>query len=175
MGADLQTLDPVCGMTVDPQKARGAVEHNGKTYYFCSPRCVERFQAEPEKYLAPKLVTIGMAPAPRPEPPAAPQATAKGSWICPMDPEVQESKPGPCPMCGMALERAAVQYTCPMHPEVVSDRPGACPICGMALELRTAGAQEEDDSELRSMQRRLWGGAVLSVPLLVLTTIRLPL
>ena len=175
MGTDLQALDPVCGMTVDPQKARGVVEHKGKSYYFCSPRCVERFQAEPEKYLAPKLVTIGMPSAPRPQPSVAAPATGKGSWICPMDPEVQESKPGPCPMCGMVLEPAAVQYTCPMHPEIVSDRPGTCPICGMALELRTAGTQEEDDSELRSMQRRFWVGAILSVPLLVLTTARLPL
>ena len=173
MGTDLQTLDPVCGMTVDPQKARGVAEHKGKTYYFCSPRCVERFQAEPEKYLAPKLVTIGM-PAPRPQPVAVSPAEKQGSWICPMDQEVHESKPGACPMCGMALEPAAIQYTCPMHPEIIRDRPGACPICGMALELRTVGAQAEDDSELRSMQRRFWVGAILSVPLLVLTTVRLP-
>ena len=35
--------DPVCGMMVDPQKAAGKVEHAGKTYFFCSPRCKERF------------------------------------------------------------------------------------------------------------------------------------
>lgn len=171
-------LDPVCGMYVDPQKARGSVEHKGKTYHFCSPRCVERFQAEPEKYLAPKLVTIGIAPAkPQPKPPAPSTTSAigKGSWVCPMDPEVRESKAGPCPVCGMALEQAAVQYTCPMHPEVVSDQQGTCPVCGMVLELRVAGAQEEDDSELRSMQLRFWVGAALSIPLLVLSTASLSL
>lgn len=172
----MQVLDPVCGMTVNPQKARGSVEHKGKTYYFCSPRCVERFQAEPEKYLAPKLVTIGLAPSmPQPRPAVTKATSRQGSWVCPMDPEVHESKPGPCPMCGMALEPAAVQYTCPMHPEIVSDRPGTCPICGMALELRTAGAQEEDDSELQSMQRRFWVGTALSIPLLVLSMFKLPL
>src|SRR5207244_4308226 len=36
--------DPVCGMMVDPQKAAGKVEHGGKTFFFCSPRCKERFQ-----------------------------------------------------------------------------------------------------------------------------------
>ncbi|HEY6250041.1 MAG TPA: heavy metal translocating P-type ATPase, partial [Candidatus Angelobacter sp.] len=174
MAADLQILDPVCGMTVDPQKARGTVEHRGKTYYFCSPRCIEHFQAEPEKYLRPKLVTIGMAKPPRQQFETAP-ATGKGSWVCPMDPEVQERKPGPCPACGMALEPAAVQYTCPMHPEVVHDRPGTCPICGMALESRLAAIHEEDDSELRSMQRRLWVSAILSIPLLLFSIVSLPL
>src|SRR5579864_318394 len=174
MGADQKVVDPVCGMSVDPQKARGTVEHKGKSYYFCSPRCVERFQAEPEKYLAPKLVTIGIAPPPRPQPPAIAAPAGKGSWTCPMDPEVQESKPGPCPVCGMALEAAAVQYTCPMHPEIVRDRPGTCPICGMALELREAGAHEEDDSELRSMQRRFWVAVALSIPLLALAMVGLP-
>ena len=172
----MQVLDPVCGMTVNPQKARGSVEHKGKTYYFCSPRCVERFQAEPEKYLAPKLVTIGLAPSmPRPQPAVTKATNRQGSWVCPMDPEVHESKPGPCPMCGMALEPAAVQYTCPMHPEIVSDRPGTCPICGMALELRTAVLQKEDDSELRSMQRRFWVGAALSIPLLALSMFKFPI
>ncbi|HEY6352631.1 MAG TPA: heavy metal translocating P-type ATPase [Candidatus Angelobacter sp.] len=174
MGVEQPILDPVCGMTVDTQKARGTAEHKGKTYYFCSPRCVERFQAEPEKYLGPKLVTIVMEPL-RPQPPVSGPPSGKGSWICPMDPEVQADKPGPCPLCGMALEPAAVQYTCPMHPEIVRDRPGTCPICGMALELRV-GAGEEDDAELRSMQRRFWVGAALSTPLLLmLSVIALPL
>src|SRR6266403_1340178 len=40
--------DPVCGMTVDPQKSAGKVEHGGKTYYFCSARCAERFEENPQ-------------------------------------------------------------------------------------------------------------------------------
>src|SRR5881275_1509824 len=44
--------DPVCGMSVDPAKAAGKVQYGGKTYYFCSARCVERFSKEPEKFLA---------------------------------------------------------------------------------------------------------------------------
>lgn len=173
-------LDPVCGMHVDPQKARGSVEYKDKTYYFCSPRCAERFQAEPEKYLKPRpaqgLVQLGgIAPA-KPQPAApivtpvpAQQPTPSVTYVCPMDPEVRESKAGPCPVCGMALEPEAIEYTCPMHPETVRDRPGACPICGMALEPRVVAAvHEEDDSELRSMQRRFWTGVALSIPLLAL-------
>jgi Cu+-exporting ATPase len=169
--------DPVCGMYVDPAKARGSSEYKGETYYFCSPRCLERFKVEPEKYLASKpqptqLVQLGgiasfRAAAPEVEPPSHKGTT---TYVCPMDPEVRESKPGPCPMCGMALEPEAVEYTCPMHPEIIRSGPGSCPICGMGLEPRVAvGVHEEDDSELRSMTRRFWIGVVLSVPLLVLS------
>jgi Cu+-exporting ATPase len=175
--------DPVCGMYVDPAKARGSSDYKGQTYYFCSPRCVERFNAEPEKYLAPsppqsQLVQLGgIAPAkplasPQPATPTKEAPAQQGSvtYVCPMDPEVRESNPGPCPMCGMALEPEAVEYTCPMHPEIVRNAPGNCPICGMALEPRVAvGAHAEDDTELRSMTRRFWIGGALSIPLLVLS------
>ncbi|MGH2765419.1 MAG: YHS domain-containing protein, partial [Actinomycetota bacterium] len=42
--------DPVCGMTVDPSSAAGSEEHGGKTYYFCSAACQERFRAQPDRY-----------------------------------------------------------------------------------------------------------------------------
>ena len=45
-------LDPVCGMTVDPARAAGHVEHDGTTYYFCSKGCVAKFKADPKKYLS---------------------------------------------------------------------------------------------------------------------------
>src|SRR5258708_28741448 len=134
-------------MDVDPATAAGSAEYKSKMYYFCSPRCVERFNADPEKYLLPKppaeqLVQLGgIAPAKQQKAEAIPSQRGTVTYVCPMDPEVLESKPGPCPICGMALERDArdaAEYTCPMHPEIVRDRPGACPICGMALEPRTA-------------------------------------
>lgn len=170
-------LDPVCGMYVDPAKARGSAEHKGQTYYFCSPRCAERFQAEPEKYLAPKhpasqVVQLGaIAPAKGADSgPTQSEGKSSVTYVCPMDPEVRESKPGACPRCGMALEPEAVEYTCPMHPEIIRPGPGNCPICGMALEPRVAvGVHAEDDTELRSMQRRFWVGVALSIPLLVLS------
>ena len=43
--------DPVCGMTVDPQRASAKAEHAGNTYYFCCKSCAEKFRAEPGKYL----------------------------------------------------------------------------------------------------------------------------
>src|SRR5258708_9591927 len=51
-------LDPVCGMHVDPLKARATAEHQGQTYYFCSEGCARRFSAEPEKYLAKPPQTV---------------------------------------------------------------------------------------------------------------------
>jgi P-type Cu+ transporter len=83
--------DPVCGMTVNPATAKGgSFEHEGRTYYFCNPRCRERFASEPMRYLAPS-----------PEPVPAPAGTI---YTCPMHPEVQSPVPGACPKCGMALE-----------------------------------------------------------------------
>jgi Cu+-exporting ATPase len=169
--------DPVCGMYVDPQKARGSAEYKGHMYHFCSTRCVERFNADPEKYLAPKppasqLIQLGgIKPAPKSELASQPAANkGQTTYVCPMDPEVRETKPGACPKCGMALEPETVEYTCPMHPEIVRDGPGSCPICGMALEPRVAaGVHEEDDTELRNMQRRFWVGVALSIPLLALS------
>src|SRR4051812_36002993 len=84
--------DPVCGMSVDPATARYRSEHAGKTYSFCSARCLERFTAEPRRFLAP-------APA------SAPTAVARaGLWTCPMHPEIVRDGPAACPICGMALE-----------------------------------------------------------------------
>jgi Cu+-exporting ATPase len=169
--------DPVCNMAVDPASAPASAEYKGKNFYFCCSHCQQRFNADPEKYLAPKpsgiqMVQIGgIAPAAPPQQQSARKGTV--AYVCPMDPEVRELKPGACPKCGMALEPETLQtveYTCPMHPEIVRDQPGSCPICGMALEPRvTAGVHPEDDSELRSMQRRFWVGVALSIPLLVLS------
>ena len=97
-------------------------------------------------------------------------------WFCPMCPGVESETPGSCPKCGMALERnpawkAGKQtiYTCPMHPQIEQDHPGACPICGMALEPLSLGdGSEEENVELRDMQRRFWIGLALTLPVLVL-------
>ncbi len=43
--------DPVCGMVIEKDTANGPVEHMGKTFYFCSPGCKEKFEAEPMKYM----------------------------------------------------------------------------------------------------------------------------
>jgi len=68
--------------------------HQGTLYHFCNPRCLARFQANPEDYLAPKPTAAAD--------PSAPADTRE--YICPMHPEVLKVGPGACPICGMALE-----------------------------------------------------------------------
>lgn len=58
------------------------------------------------------------------------------------------------------------KYTCPMHPEIIRDEPGDCPICGMSLV--GVGPVPEDRREERDMVARLVGGAVLTLPVVVL-------
>ena len=85
---DKSLVDPVCGMKVaaDPAKS---VSHDGTTYYFCSTRCMERFSADPRRYLEKEK----------------PPGTAPGAiYTCPMHPEIRQVGPGNCPKCGMALE-----------------------------------------------------------------------
>jgi Cu+-exporting ATPase len=158
---DLVTVDPVCGMTVAPDSLLRHA-HDGKTYLFCCQGCLDKFRANPQRYLEP----ASAPPAPPPPPGTI--------FVCPMDPEVRATEPGPCPICGMALEPEApalpalrTEYICPMHPEVVRDAPGACPICGMALEARSV-AIEEANPELDDMSRRLQVSLVFAVPLFLI-------
>ena len=83
-------VDPVCGMTVDPQNAAGSFVYEGKTYYFCSTHCLHRFEKDPQSFLQ------KTAP-PKP-------VTQTGKYTCPMHPEIIRDGPGSCPICGMALE-----------------------------------------------------------------------
>jgi len=62
----------------------------------------------------------------------------------------------------------ASEWTCPMHPEVLSDTPGPCPLCGMALEPITITAEETEDHELTNMQRRFWASVALTVPVFLI-------
>ena len=91
-------IDPVCGMKVNVATAKNVAEHEGHTYYFCNPKCLAKFTAEPRRYLKPAEVVE------RPAPPPPPGTI----FTCPMHPEVRQVGPGSCPICGMALEPAEV-------------------------------------------------------------------
>jgi Cu+-exporting ATPase len=153
--------DPVCGMLVVPEKAAAKVEQDGKTYFFCSKGCAERFQREPEKFLgAPG--TVGMQH--HAHAPSAQQGVAQTS------PSAQSvAEPAP----------SGVRYTCPMHPQIVQMGPGSCPICGMALEPMDAFTEVEADPEYDSMLRRFWVSVALALPVLLIAmfgdALRLPI
>lgn len=47
--------DPICGMSVDPAKAKDAgltSVFEGKTFYFCGADCKKQFDADPAKFAA---------------------------------------------------------------------------------------------------------------------------
>ena len=164
---DIRVQDPVCGMEVTPAEAAATLEYGGKDYFFCCEHCKSKFQADPQWYLKPPLVTLG---APEPDPVTATAAT----YVCPMCPEVRETEPVPCPSCGMALEPESIglptrtTYVCPMHPEVEQSEPGSCPKCGMALEPRQIVLDEEPNPELDDMTRRFWVSTSLALPVVLL-------
>ncbi len=93
MGASAR--DPVCGMTVDPDRTPHHHVHDGATYHFCGARCVERFRVSPADFLAQRST----------HEPAHPGGGVE--YTCPMHPEVVQIGPGTCPICGMALEPRA--------------------------------------------------------------------
>jgi Cu+-exporting ATPase len=121
--------DPVCAMKVAATSPYRQM-HHGEEFVFCGAGCRDRFARDPSPFLA--------------------RLRADASSMSPAKP----------PRAG---------YACPMHPEIVRDAPGPCPVCGMALEPRSALAPEEEEShELRDMSRRFWFAAVLTVPLVLL-------
>ncbi|PYT77618.1 MAG: hypothetical protein DMG41_15240 [Acidobacteria bacterium] len=157
--------DPVCGMSVDPTKAAGKVEHKGEVYHFCSKRCAERFRQDPEKFLAaPGSAGIEHAHAHSRVHPHTAEADA------PTHAEQRTTHPAAAAIAAAVPSSAqGVRYTCPMDPEIVQIGPGVCPKCGMALEPIDVFAEVEADPEYDSMRRRFWVSAALSLPVLVLS------
>ena len=118
--------DPVCGMDVDPAQAKHRALHAGQAYYFCGAGCKTEFEADPARFLAPPVTA-----------PVVRQTEAAG-------------------------------YTCPMHPEVRGLAPGPCPICGMALEPVEVTSESAPNQELEDMSLRFWIGLALAVPVVIL-------
>ncbi len=177
-------------MTVEPATARASTMYEGKTYYFCCPSCLQKFQADPSRYLqgAHDAHSPGAPPAEQVIDPVCGMtvdpATAAGSWeyhghtyyFCSphclhqfqADPERYLALAPPAAAAPLATPPGTkVEYFCPMDPEVISDRPGSCPKCGMALQPRTLTLEEAPDPELADMSRRFWIGLILTIPLWV--------
>jgi Cu+-exporting ATPase len=126
---DGKAVDPVCGMTVTVETAKHISEHDGQTHYFCSTGCKQKFETRPELYLDPDLR-------------AQTEAMKAGA--------------------------ADDTYTCPMHPEIEQSGPGTCPICGMALEPKGIPLTDGPSEEYLDFRRRFWVGVVLTVPLFLI-------
>jgi len=118
--------DPVCGMQVNPAKTAHRAEHDGQSFYFCSGGCKSKFIADPVRY-----------------------TTAQAKPVTPS-------------------AAAGTIYTCPMHPQIRQSGPGSCPICGMALEPEMVTADSGPNPELVDMTRRFWIGLGLTIPVFML-------
>ena len=138
----MASKDPVCGMSVRPDSPH-RLEYAGDTYLFCCAGCLAKFRDNPTRYLETVSHHVG-AGFSRTEVRLKADATIASKLS------------------------AGMTYTCPMHPEIVRSAPGPCPLCGMALEPRTVtSAAEEQNPELRDMTRRLWIATALTAPLLI--------
>ena len=102
-------IDPVCGMTVNVTDRTPRSEYKGKTHHFCSAKCRQKFEAEPERYLKAPETKVGPAPA-------------GVKWTCPMHPEIVRDAPGSCPICGMALEPMTPALDSGPNPELLDMR-----------------------------------------------------
>ncbi len=168
--AEVITLDPVCGMTVDPDAGKPRHKHDGQVFHFCNPRCLEKFAAAPSDYVSATDPVCGMS---------VDRATARHlakhagerfyfcSAGCHQKFEAAPDnylgdRPAPEPMPEGTL------YTCPMDPEIVQEGPGDCPICGMALEPMMPTADQGPNPELIDFKRRLRIGGPLALAVLVL-------
>ena len=126
-------IDPVCGMTVDEKSAAGSASHAGQTYYFCSTRCLSKFQINPAQF-------VGGASNPA----ASAHAHAHGQTIAaPAPPEKAGKAMAKDPICGMLVDKATALKT---------ER------AGRAYYFCSTGCQrtfESPEQELKSMRRRV--------------------
>jgi P-type Cu+ transporter len=128
------------------------LDSKGRTYLFCSERCLSRFRGNPGLFLK-----TGLVPPSRIDR----SGTSEAGSSCPRCAAVAGVPP--------AIPDTVSAYTCPMHPSVRHAGPGSCPICGMALEPVLASAGDGEASpELEDMTRRFWISLGLSMPLLLL-------
>lgn len=88
--------DPVCGMTVKEESPHVLVL-KGETWRFCSAGCLQRFSAEPGRFLTKPVTSLTGETH-------APPSLDAAQYTCPMHPEIVTDRFGDCPLCGMSLE-----------------------------------------------------------------------
>ena len=51
-GESTMVKDPVCGMMIDEKTAAATSDYQGQIYYFCAQSCKDRFDKNPERFVA---------------------------------------------------------------------------------------------------------------------------
>jgi P-type Cu+ transporter len=157
--------DPVCGMRVDTRTAQHHLTLGDTTYYFCSAGCLEKFSADPDRYLNPPATD----PAVTSPAMAALAEAAEGTiWTCPMHPQIRRNGPGQCPICGMALEPLEPTLDEPANPELtdMSRRFRLSAALSLPLVILVM-ASEMFGLELLSMRVSVWLQLALATPVVV--------
>lgn len=175
--ADQLVTDPVCGMKINPQTAKGGKSTvDGKDYFFCNPKCKTKFDADPQSYIQKASTVIdpvcGMKVDPNNAKGGKSTFEGKDYFFCnpkcktkfDADPHAYLHKKSEAPKSDASDKR---MYTCPMDPEVRQVGPGTCPKCGMALEPEEVSLDEGENPELTDFKKRLKVSAFLAIPLLL--------
>lgn len=157
-------VDPVCGMKVDPESANYRYELAGATYFFCSERCLQRFTADPDRWLNPSSAQAGRHPSTS-ELAVAPEDTI---WTCPMHPQVRRNGPGACPICGMALEPLEPSAEEEANPELIDMTRRFWISAALTLPLVVlAMGSELFGWKLLSMRASVWVQLALATPVVL--------
>ena len=117
-----------CPVTGDPIDKKLYIDYKGKRIYVCCASCIAKVKKDPEKYIK-KLENLGQGvetisdnskmegkgvktntsmkgmnmTGKKMAGDTTSKATEAGYWTCPMHPEIHQSAPGQCPICGMNL------------------------------------------------------------------------
>ena len=148
--------DPVCGMKVDTRTSNHRHDLSETTYHFCSARCLEKFRADPERYLN------------SPEGDAPIEAAPGTTWTCPMHPEIRRDAPGSCPICGMGLEPLEPTLEEGPNPELtdMSRRFWVSALFTAPLVVLAMG-MELFDWQIMSMRASTWVQLALATPVVL--------
>ena len=150
-------IDPVCGMSVEPDTAAGKYAFNGETFYFCSQGCLNKFKQNPAGFLGKEREEKAVAESEGIE------------YTCPMHPEIVQIGPGSCPKCGMALEPMVMTLDDAPDPELVdmTRRFWVCTALTIPVVALAMGEMLPNFHEFVSPSTSIWIQFVLATPVVL--------
>jgi Cu+-exporting ATPase len=147
-------------MTVDTDDAAGEMQYKDEMYYFCSEKCLEKFESDPDKYLSEKK-----------EKKENSDQNDQRLYTCPMHPEVEQVGPGDCPKCGMDLEpkEASVEDEGSPELDAMTRRFWIClgltlPVFFIAMSEMIPGVALH---ELLSTKVQIWTQMIFATPVVI--------
>ncbi len=160
-------IDPVCKMEVSSD-SEFKMEFQGEVFHFCSESCFNKFKAEPQKFAGKGEHTHEhhkKASAEHTHSHSHGDNDKHGHECCEVSPDnLPDEKE-----IDAVLKGKTVIYTCPMHPEIEETKPGNCPICGMNLEKKEITLEDDEiNPEYLDMLKRFKVSVVFVIPLLIL-------